>query len=108
MQKYVKNMTIRQCTHCNSRHICRDGVRHNKSGYVQLLQCQDCRRKLSANTEFCYRQHPKEIITECLRLHVYGMSVRRIVENLELVGSRQAMPPYTSGTRGTAPWPQHT
>lgn len=78
--------TVRRCKHCRSRRICRDGVRHNKSGDVQLLRCLDCQRRFSANIGFRYRQHPREVITECLRLHFSGVSVRRIVENLAAKG----------------------
>ena len=90
MEKYVKTVKNhdepKTCKHCNSRHIHKDGVRYNKSGVTQLMRCRDCNRKFSARFGFRYRRYSRAVITECLRLHFGGMSVRRIAENLEARG----------------------
>lgn len=76
--KTVKNYDDpKKCKHCNSRHICKNGVRH-KSGVTQLLKCRDCNRTFSARLGFRYRRYSRAVITECLRLHFSGVSTTGI------------------------------
>ena len=90
MQRHVKTVknydNPTKCKYCNSRHICKNGIRQNKSGITQLMKCQDCGRKFSARFGFRYRRYSRAVITECLRLHFSGLSVGKIAENLEVRG----------------------
>ena len=53
---------VRFCKYCRSDNIVRRGVRHNKSGDVQLIKCNACSRTFSANFGFRYRRHDPAIV----------------------------------------------
>ncbi len=90
MERYVKTVknydTPTKYKYCNSRHICKNGIRQNKPGVTQLMKCCDCGRKFSARFGFRYRRYSRAVITECLRLHFSGLSAGKIAENLEVKG----------------------
>ncbi len=77
---------VRFCKHCRSDRIRREGVRHNKSGDVQLIKCMTCGKRFSANFGFRYRRHDKSIVSEALHLYYSGMSVRSISDLFKVRG----------------------
>ncbi len=52
----------RMCKYCHSDSIRKEGVRHNKSGDVQLIKCNSCGKRFSANFGFRYRRHSLAIV----------------------------------------------
>ena len=77
---------VRFCKYCRSDSVVRRGVRHNKSGDIQLIKCNSCRRTFSANFGFRYRRHSPEIVSEALHLYFSGMSSYAIADLFETRG----------------------
>ena len=67
---------VRFCKYCRSEKIRKKGVRKNKSGVVQLMYCNSCRRVFSTNFGFRYRRYDPAIISEAMHLYYSGMSSR--------------------------------
>src|SRR5450759_2898296 len=47
--KRIVPLDYQSCLSCGSKNVVRDGLRHNKSGNIQRLTCQDCGKKFSHN-----------------------------------------------------------
>ena len=77
---------VRFCKYCRSDKIRKKGVRKNKSGVVQLMYCNECRRVFSANFGFRYRRYDPAIISEAMHLYFSGMSSRAISDLFETRG----------------------
>ena len=77
---------VRFCKHCRSENVVRRGVRHNKSGVVQLYLCNSCKKTFSANFGFRYRRHSPEIVSEAVHLSHAGMSTRDIEDLFKIRG----------------------
>ena len=75
--------TVRFCKHCHSDKIRKEGVRHNKSGDVQLMKCTACGKRFSANFGFRYRRYSPAIVSEALHLFYSGMSSRAVADAFE-------------------------
>ena len=52
---------VRFCKYCRSDSVVRRGVRHNKSGDVQLIKYNACKKTFSANFGFRYRLHGRQL-----------------------------------------------
>ena len=76
------------CKYCRSERIGKKGVRHNKSGDVQLYKCYRCKRVFSANFGFRYRRHSPAIVSEAVHLFHAGMSTRAIEDLFKIRGIR--------------------
>ena len=78
MTRIDSHDTVTFCKYCKSDKIVKRGTRKNKSGVVQLMKCNDCKRVFSANIGFRYRRYDQAIISEAIHLYYSGMSVRAI------------------------------
>ena len=90
MEKYVCTLksydVVKVCKYCDSRNIRKRGIRRNKSGDVQLMECMKCGKRFSVNFGFRYRRFDSEVISETLHLYYSGMSGPAIVSFLETKG----------------------
>ena len=77
---------IRFCKHCRSENVVRRGVRHNKSGDMQLYLCNSCKKVFSANFGFRYRRHSPAIVSEAVHMFYSGMSTRAITDLFKIRG----------------------
>ena len=77
---------INDCKFCHSQNIKKYGVRKNKSGDIQRLLCQDCKKTFSINLGFEKMKSSPEIITNALQLYFSGESLRSIQKFLKLQG----------------------
>ena len=78
--------TVMFCKYCRSDKIRKKGVRKNKSGDVQLMYCNACRRVFSANFGFRYRRYDPAIVSEAVHLFYSGMSTRAITDLFKIRG----------------------
>ena len=74
------------CKFCRSGDIKKRGVRHNKSGDVQLYQCITCRKTFTARFGFRYRRYSPEIVSEAMHLYFSGTSSNAIADLFETRG----------------------
>ncbi len=84
--KVESHDTVKFCKHCHSDKIRKEGVRHNKSGDVQLMKCTACGKRFSANFGFRYRRHGPAVVSEALHLFYSGMSTRAVADALAVRG----------------------
>ena len=78
--------TTDACVCCGSRHIVKDGLRHNKSGDLQKFNCLDCNYSFSVNVGFEKMRHNPKAITTALQLYFSGESLRNTQKSLRLLG----------------------
>lgn len=79
-------ISLASCLFCKSDNLIRFGVRHNKSGDIQRLSCQDCHKTFSVNIGFeGMRSNPKAI-TSAMQLYFTGESLRGVQKFLRLQG----------------------
>jgi transposase-like protein len=78
--------TIEKCVYCGSKHIVKDGQRHNKAGDIQKWACLDCENYFSVNVGFDKMKHDPKAITTALQLYFSGESLRKTQEALRLLG----------------------
>ena len=84
--KIESHDVIAFCKYYKSGDVVRRGVRHNKSGDVQLYLCNSCKKVFSANFGFRYRRHSPEIVSEAVHLFHAGMSTRDISDLFKVRG----------------------
>lgn len=82
----ITEVTIDSCKHCNSTNIVKVGIRHNKSGDVQMFNCKDCKRKFSINLGFENMRATPDQITMAMNLFFNGESSRKTAQSLSLTG----------------------
>ena len=78
--------TVTFCKFCRSGDIKRRGVRHNKSGDVQLYQCRACGKTFTARFGFRYRRYSSDIVSEAMYLYYSGTSSNAIADLFETRG----------------------
>ena len=79
-------ISVTTCLFCKSDNLIRFGVRHNKSGDIQRLSCEDCHKTFSVNIGFeGMRSNPKAI-TSAMQLYFTGESLRGVQKFLRLQG----------------------
>ncbi len=78
--------TTDACVFCGSRHVIKDGIRHNKAGDLQRFTCQECRYDFSVNVGFEKMKHDPKAITTALQLYFSGESLRNVQKSLRLLG----------------------
>lgn len=76
------------CIFCGSKHIKRDGVRHNKAGDIQKFECLDCSKYFTINLGFEKMKHNPKGITMAMQLYFSGESLRNVQRSLELLGMK--------------------
>jgi transposase-like protein/predicted SprT family Zn-dependent metalloprotease len=69
---------------CGSLSVIKIGIRHNKSGNVQVYKCKKCNKKWSDNLGFAYHKINSKIITVSLDLYFKGISLRKVKEHIKL------------------------
>ena len=77
---------IHECVYCKSTKIVRDGIRHNKSGAIQLFNCLACGRYFSFNIGFERMKHNPHAVTTAMQLYFSGESLRNTARSLRLLG----------------------
>ena len=82
----IQPVIISNCLFCKSDKIKKFGIRHNKSGDIQRLVCQGCKKTFSINLGFSKMQNKPEVITSALQLYFTGESLRSIQKFLKLQG----------------------
>lgn len=76
------------CIYCKSPNITRYGVRHNKSGNIQVYSCKDCKHFFTHNVGFEHMQASPQAITGAMQLYFSGESLRNVQKFLLLQGIR--------------------
>jgi transposase-like protein len=79
--------TTDACIFCGSKHVIKDGLRHNKSGEIQKFNCLDCLRYFTVNVGFDKMKHNPKAITTALQLYFSGESLRNTQKSLRLLGA---------------------
>ena len=79
--------TTDACIFCGSKHVIKDGLRHNKSGNIQKFNCLDCLRYFTVNIGFDKMKHNPKAITMALQLYFSGESLRNTQKALRLMGA---------------------
>lgn len=74
------------CQYCNSQNITRYGVRHNKSGDIQVYSCKDCKNFFTLNLGFEKMHANPQAITGAMQLYFSGESLRSVQKFLLLQG----------------------
>jgi transposase-like protein len=78
--------TTDACLYCGSKHIVKDGQRHNKVGSIQKFNCLECRRYFTVNLGFEGMKHSPKAITTAMQLYFSGESLRNTQKALRLLG----------------------
>ncbi len=78
--------TTDACLFCGSKHVIKDGVRHNKAGDLQRFTCRECGCDFSVNVGFERMKHDPKAITTALQLYFSGESLRNTQKSLKLLG----------------------
>ncbi len=92
MRAQVENATLAPieatdaCLYCGSKHVVKDGVRHNKSGDIQKFQCLECKGYFTVNVGFEKMKHDPKAITTAMQLYFSGESSRNTAKSLKLIG----------------------
>lgn len=69
---------------CGSVNVIKIGVRHNKSGDIQVYKCKECNKKWSDNLGFAKNKINSKVITVALDLYFKGISLRKVKEHVKL------------------------
>ena len=82
----IEPLDIHTCLYCQSPRIVRDGIRHNKSGDIQVFNCKACGRYFTINIGFERMKHSPQGITTAMQLYFSGESLRNTAKSLKLIG----------------------
>jgi len=82
----IQPITINACLFCGSAEIVKDGLRHNKSGDIQVFNCKSCHRYFTVNLGFERMKHNPQGITTAMQLYFSGESLRNTARSLRLMG----------------------
>lgn len=74
------------CIYCGSENISKDGLRHNKSGDIQVFNCKECGRYFTINLGFERMHATPQAITSAMQLYFTGESLRNVQKFLRLQG----------------------
>jgi putative transposase len=69
---------------CGSLNVIKIGIRHNKSGEMQVFKCKECNKKWSDNLGFAKNRIDSKVITVALDLYFKGVSLRKVKEHIKL------------------------
>lgn len=76
------------CIYCKSPWIVKDGLRHNKYGDIQKVNCRDCNRYFTINMGFERIRATPEMVTSAMQLYFTGESLRNVQKFLKLQGAK--------------------
>jgi len=82
----IQPVNVNACIFCQSPKILKDGVRHNKSGDIQIFNCKACGRYFTINLGFERMKHNPRGITTAMQLYFSGESLRNTARSLRLMG----------------------
>jgi transposase-like protein len=82
----IQPLTVNACIFCQSTEIIKDGLRHNKSGDIQVFNCKACGRYFTVNIGFERMKHNPQGITTAMQLYFSGESLRNTARSLRLMG----------------------
>jgi transposase-like protein len=82
----IQPLTVNSCLFCQSSEIVKDGLRHNKSGDIQIFNCKACGRYFTVNLGFERMKHNPQGITTAMQLYFSGESLRNTARSLRLMG----------------------
>ncbi|TSA43536.1 DDE domain-containing protein [archaeon] len=82
----IQPITVSSCVYCGSSEMIRDGLRHNKSGDIQVFNCKSCHRYFTVNLGFERMKHNPQGITTAMQLYFSGESLRNTARSLRLMG----------------------
>lgn len=85
--RIMERSQLKLCKYCDSGRLIKRGIRKNKNGNIQRYQCLDCKKRFTANFGFEKKQFNEKTITGALQLYYSGMSVRRIADHYEMMGT---------------------
>ncbi len=79
-------VNLQVCQICGSENLVRDGIRHNKSGDIQVYYCKGCGKHFTINLGFEGMKSTPQVITSALQLYFSGTSLRNTAQFLKLQG----------------------
>jgi len=79
-------VSVSSCVYCHSTNVIKYGLRHNKSGDVQLFHCNNCERHYTLNLGFEKMKSTPQAITMAMQLYFSGESLRNVADSLKLLG----------------------
>jgi len=82
----IQPIKINACLFCKSENIKKDGLRHNKSGTIQVFCCKACGKYFTVNLGFEKMKHNPQGITTAMQLYFSGESLRNVSRSLRLIG----------------------
>jgi transposase-like protein len=82
----IEPIKINACLFCKSENIKKDGLRHNKSGTIQVFCCKTCGKYFTVNLGFEKMKHNPQGITTAMQLYYSGESLRNVSRSLRLIG----------------------
>jgi transposase-like protein len=77
---------IHVCIFCKSTKLVKDGVRHNKSGDIQIFECRACDKYFTVNLGFERMKHNPQAVTTAMQMYFSGESLRNTARTLKLLG----------------------
>lgn len=77
---------MRNCPSCNSSHVVKHAIRHNKYGDIQRYQCKDCGHRFTINVGFEKMHAMPQVITSVIQLYFTQESLRNTQKFLRLQG----------------------
>lgn len=86
IRRIEPEVNIQACRYCGSSEIVKDGVRHNKSGDIQIFNCKTCGHYFTVNMGFERMRATPQIITSAMQLYFTGESLRNVQKFLRLQG----------------------
>ena len=85
--KIMNRDDFKLCKYCDSGNLIKRGIRKNKTGNIQKYQCKDCKKRFALNVGFEAMRYDDTIITSALQMYFSGMSVRKIADHFEMLGT---------------------
>jgi putative transposase len=82
----IQPVTVNACPQCQSEHIVKHGIRHNKYGDIQRYTCNNCYKRFTINLGFEKMHATPQVITSTLQLYFTGESIRNVQKFLRLQG----------------------
>lgn len=84
-KRILEPITAVKCPVCDSDHLRKDGIRHNKSGDIQMYCCLECGKGFSVNVGFERMKHNPKAITSAMQLYFSGESLRNTMRSFEFI-----------------------
>ena len=85
--KIMNRDDLKVCKYCDSGNIKKDGIRKTKQGNIQRFKCNECNKQFTTNFGFESMRYNDTIITGALQMYFSGMSVRKIVDHYNMLGT---------------------